>query len=297
MEYQNTYDVLYETLSCTFPKVIIDNIIFKYLVNSNKYEYKYTIQCDKDIDDIHFNKQYGIICMEDSNSFRFIDYYNGTDHDNSVINTIPFCSRPTESILYVSDDTMLIYKRWTGLARYILKNKEYIRTHFNNDNEYFNNANKCYHMCVCDEKIYRLIFVRGQYNVVVYNLHNLEKIRVLELFNSYSISSKISAHDDKIYVNEYTNKSLICHVHDINNGMRVHQYNHTTECYYSITQIYKNKLYQYESQQIFVYDVLTNERIYSFHVNQCLDEKYNLFISNGILALSGMKHVIFYSIK
>lgn len=126
MEYQNIYDILYDTIYNIFPKAIIKHIIFEYVVESNKYLYKYTVPYNQELRRYYVNKKLEIICCEFDQSFLLLDYNTGNVHNGSCINLESVCV--FDSMWYFNNNILLMTSP-TGMCKYILNNKYYVQTH------------------------------------------------------------------------------------------------------------------------------------------------------------------------
>jgi hypothetical protein len=302
MEYSTLYDILYKTLYDTFPKVIIDHIIFKYAVNSCTYEYKYSIPCTELFSNVHLNKQLGIILCESNKSFKFIDYHSGEEHDRSLINTTSCGLHYNDFIILFDND--IILTRHITINKYIISNKQYVKTSCN-----YIDIDSSYCIKIHESFIYMLHKNKTHYNIIVYDLEHLNKICESQTYECHDGTLQLSIYDDCIYIYEcdYIHMITRMYIHDVNTFHRtlitrrmythgIHTFHMTLSHNYAI--LYKNKLYYYNLGKIYVYDTNTFEQIYSFDVNQCRKNiNYCLNISDDIILLSNSEHMIFYHIK
>jgi WD40 repeat protein len=292
MEYKEIYDILYDMFCDIFPRDVIHLLIFKYVVNSNTYNYLRTLQSDEYFYDVHVNRQLKIMCLISSRSYRLIDYETGEDHDNSVIDIKSIPSPFRNSMLYFDNDILLMYMNYSGCYKYVLNNTKYLKTHFDHNSRY-------YYIYVYDERIYRINHENAQYYITVYELHDLKKIAKSIKYSYNGGPLLITVHEDKICVCWNNNRYPTCNVHDINSFSIIHHYYcHKQKCNFYATGVYKNKLYMCTSNQIFVHDILTCEQLHSFRINGYQQNKqYYMSISNDIIMLSFEGHMIFYNIK
>lgn len=286
MEYSTLYNILYKTLCNALPKVIIDYIVFKYIVNSCTYEYKYSISCTKYFSNVHLNKQLGIISFESNKSFKFIDYHSGKEHDGSIIDTMSCNIDYNDAIILFDND--IILTRNAFIHKYILSNKQYVKIPCN----YIRTSNQ---IRIHESLMYMLYKNETHYNIIVYNLEHLNIIYDSHKHEHHEGTLQISIYNDCIYVYEcdHINKETRMYIHNINTFHRtIHPHS------YLYATLYQNKLYHYKSDKIFVHDANTFEQIYSFDVNQCRKNlHYHVNISDDIMLLSNDEHMVFYQIK
>lgn len=293
MEYKNLLDVLYNTLYF-IPNAIVDTLIFKYVVNSNKYEYKYHIPYTKSLFNMYYNKQLNIICCECGTKFVFIDYLTGEHHDNSLIDVISFNSHmmhgnhgTTYSMLYFNNMDLIMRNHNNILCKYVLIDKIYKLILMCTDE----NMNRHNHITVCDNYIYTISWNRSQYWLCTRDL-NFTKIKESRKYDCCSLkNTMISIFNETIYVYmpDY------CYTHNINDFDQYHTY--ASSLTYSTIKLYKDKIYCYHNAQILIYDFITSEQIHCIDVKSTNDNDYKLLISDGILALYDWNHVMFYNIK
>jgi hypothetical protein len=282
MDYQNLYDVIYNTLY-TIPTVIIENIIFKYIVESNKYEYKYMLTHDEPCHGIHINKQLNIICCEFSNYFKLFDYHGGTIHDGSIIDIESLDG--SFRMLYFDNDIILMRDTNAFVCKYILD-----KTKYKLICKSYMHRNK--NMCVYNDHIYSMdqYTIGNKHVIEVFCLEDFMKIETNHYSPKNSMWSQIYVHDE-----------LIC-VYNVH-----HNYIHDTDfnivgifdipCGHSC-EVYKNKLYCLLQHTIYVYNILTMEQINMIHISQCRQDRvYTLRISGDTIILNACNDVIFIEIK
>jgi hypothetical protein len=284
MEYQNIYNILYDALYNIFPKAIIKHIIFEYVVESNKYIYRYTVSYHQHLRRCYVNKQLGIICCESGTSFRLLDYNTGKPHDGSRINVKSLCR--FNSMWYFNDN-ILIMTYPTVMYKYVLINKYYAQTHVTI-------VDMPWSLSVNDNFVYRIdTFNTMNYTISIYDLTDLKLIKTCNYRTkplAYNcLRPQITIYDTLIYI--YDGYTYI-YVHDIDlNQVSTHH----IPCDYDNTRIHKNKLYHYDSDTIYVYDILRMILIHSFKT-KCND-KYKLLVSDDTIVLHNEQHIVFYEIK
>jgi hypothetical protein len=132
MNYQELYQVIYNTLSDIIPKDVIDIIIFKYAIYSHKH--KYSIDTNMLYYNIYFNKQLGIIYCGTQQYHKLLDYKTGTIIDTSLIGTVPLIILTLEHIrihemIYFDSDTIITSDGKT-LIKYIKNTVGYVDSKF-----------------------------------------------------------------------------------------------------------------------------------------------------------------------
>jgi hypothetical protein len=296
MEYQILCDTLYEILSM-FPRAIIETIIFKYVVSPNKYIYLYTIISDAYYSNICFNKQLGIICCQNIDRIKLIDYCTGLSHDESLINieSLSVCldvwySGSLQSMKYFNNNII------------ISSDSEFINKHVYNMNTWrqsFRRDIDVYNVCVNDEYVYVISTCTDKYYICKYDLLTFTQTQVSKKYKYHSNVLQMSIHEDTLYIHDRTyldkKQSYYIYAHDIINLKRKSR---KSTKKLSNASLYKNKLYCYESRTVYVYDVTTLNKIHSFNIDQC-DQNIgcNIFISDDIMMLSNPKQMIFFDIK
>jgi hypothetical protein len=295
MENQTLYDALYEVLYQIFPRAIIDTLIFEYTIRSNTYKYLYTILCDNELfDDVHFNKQLGIMCVKSSKSsksYKLIDYKTGMDHDNSLIDTkmlnLTFCSKSDytpQQIIHFSDD-IIVLRYFERMYIYSLIDKNYKQTH----SHYFHYFSK---IIVHNNYVYVLVYFPNRYWIGQYDVLYFTEIRSSSVYCYVGYDLDISIHDDTIYICESDKININIYIHDINNFER----RDVQHAIFENMKLHKNRLYQYVKNKICVYDILTLQSILEIYVGYS-DNKYKLHVNDNIIMLSNEHHMIFYEIK
>jgi hypothetical protein len=308
MEYESVYNILYKLLP--FPKDVIKSIIFKNLVNSRKYVYKYTIACDALLNSVHLNKQLGIMCCRSEDECKLFDYKTGSIHDNSLIDTQRFKSYfDSHSKLIHFESEKLISRQNYVLSNYNIQDNKYVRITHDTQYEYYNS----------------IIYVHGDYMYVLtnrdgrgYNLYKRDLNMVYICGTSqHSFDSSplhISIFDGIIYICNIFDDDIDIHTYDINTLKKINSYCHPridinkcvdiNDCVDKTT--YQNKLYVYfyrnhVMNEISVYDLSTMNYIYSIKLSHHeMNTQYSrgskLTINNDILMLSHGTRTIFYDI-
>lgn len=282
MDYQDLYDVIYNTLY-TIPTAIIENIIFKYVVNSNKYEYKYILTHDDQCYGIHINKQLNIICCEYSDNFKLFDYHSGTIHGESIIDVDSL--NKSFKMLYFDNDIILMRDTNDFVCKYILDKTKYKLICKSYMSRYKN-------ICVYNDHIYSIDqFIESNKHIIeVFSLTDLKKIETNHYISKDAMWSHVHVHDELICIyNEHHN-----YIHDTDfNLVGIFD----IPCGHSCG-VYKNKLYCLLQHTIYVYNILTMERINMIHISQCEQDRiYILYISGDTIMLNAYSHVIFIEIK
>jgi hypothetical protein len=304
MDYQRLYDILQETLTL-LPTDIINRLIFRYIVNSNKYvliHRKYNIQWILLIHNIHYNKHLGIICCDIGSEFKLINFHNGKIHDNTridsgllnmCIKTPPYTSK---KIIYFNSDIILVRNESnSSLCTYILDKCRYEL--LNRHEESLFGATYVY-----NNNIYIINATTNRYWFIVYNLYDFKRIKESRPYDYHEDNVlKISIYNDTIYIHEHSKiggYSRYYYAHDIKNFIRFHEYKCPYECFNP--RMYNDKLYlyHYKSQYIFVYDIMMFELINCIYVD--IDEYasgYSMIVSDGLIALFNCNNLILYEIK
>jgi hypothetical protein len=281
MEYSHIYTILYETLNHTIPTEIITHIIFKYVIESFEYKYKFTILCSQRLYQCHLNKSLGIISCEFEESYMLLDAKTNNTHDGSLIDveTIPIY----KTIRYFNDNTIIMCSTY-GIYKYVLDNKQYNQTYYNK--KYNHNGT-----CVYNDYVYQLRnFDGNKYQISIYNLSNLKQIKTMHYTTETTARAlQISVYDDYIYVYDGI-KYIYIHNTKLNYiGVK------SILCLQKGCQLHKNKLYYHESKTIYVYDIQQLTCICSFQTT--CDDDYELIVSDDILTLNNSKCIVFYDIK
>jgi hypothetical protein len=282
MEYYDIYDVLCTTLCEILPKVIIEYIIFSYLVVSNKYTYLYTVPYQNNLLRCYMNKQLGLLCCESPIAFTFLDISTGATHDGSIIDCTT-CN-PNEKMLYFNNDII------------IMKNRNVSKLAFNNTRyelvQSVENMSYCYNECVNNNNLYMMCGNNNDLYIYAYDLTNLKQVTRWSYTNNLCKRNiQISVHENILYV--YESKTQI-YIHDINDNMNLIN-TKQIKCAY-ISCIHKNKLYSYTNGVIKVYDILLSRQICEITIEQINQESYyDLIVSDNIIALCGEQHIIFYT--
>jgi hypothetical protein len=292
MEYNNLLNVLHDILYF-IPDAIVNTLIFKYAVYSNKYEYKYRIPYTNSLYGVCFNKQLNIICCEFATEFVFIDYLTRKRHDNSLIDVALFNSHmiggnhgTTYSMMYFNNTELIMRNHDDIMIKYVLINRIYQATLMHTDE----NIVPHNYIRVCDNYIYTISRNKVQYWFSTYNL-NFIKIKESRIYFCHNTKCiMMSAFNGIIYV--YT--PLYCYAHNINDFDRYHTIEHSLT--HSTIRLYKDKIYCCRDKQILIYDFITMEQIHCINIKKT-DDVYELFISDGALILRNSTHIMFYDIK
>lgn len=298
MEYQETLDVLNNVL-VFIPEDIVEFIIFEYVVNSNKYIYKYTVSHGT-LHNAHFNKQLGIICCKSDVDYKFIDYKTGYDHDGSLINVKQFNDEHASSEIIYFNNKMIIHQNQC-LSNCILQDQTYVSNQSEWDFLYCNSL-----FCIQDKHIFVIEINSNEYNIhkLDFNFDTINK-SLRHLWDKHELY--VSAHDDILYIwqidRDGTNISV--HTHDVNTLklLNVNDYKREYETYFLDRKVYQNKLYEYvhhhhDKNEIKIYDLMTMEQIHSFDIDdRYLSSNTKLSIDDDILIISDTKRTLFYDIK
>lgn len=297
MENQTLYDALYEVLYQIFPRAIIDTLIFGYTIKSNTYKYLYTVLCNDELfDNVHFNKQLGIICVKSSKSYKLIDYKTGMDHDDSLIDTkmlnLTFCSKSdytTRQIIHFGDD-IIVFRYFERMYRHSLIDKNYKQIH----SHHLHCVSK---IIVHNNYVYALVYYPNRYWIGQYDALYFTEIRSSSVYCYTGYDLDISIHNDTIYICE-SNKiiNINIYIHDINNFERHDVRHDVPHALFENVILHKNRLYQYVKNKICVYDILTLQSTLEICVGYS-DDKYKLYVNDDVLMLSNKHHMIFYEIK
>lgn len=297
MEYSNLYCVLQKELSY-LPEAIVSTLIFRYTVNVNKYKYKYTLSLAGGVHSVRFNKLLNIMCVEFNDRYELIDYKTGNSHNNTIIDCnvftphmINITQNLASGLLYFSDNNIVMTNVSGNLFKYSLFNKIYNLSCRNNEMHTMPN-----NIIVHNEYIYILSRQTPYYWLNAYDLITLKHIRTSDKWEHYGYLL-MSIFDETIYLCEYdSDKITYVYTHDTTNLKKSHEYECNIPFICSTSTLYKNKLYDYKSNQIRVYDLMTSENIYCIDVNTDYEE-YMLSVSDDIILLHNGVHVIIYEIK
>lgn len=309
MENQNLYDLLYDTLYM-FPKTIIENIIFEYATESQKYIHKYTLPCDASYDNVQYNKHLGIICMKSDKSFKLIDYKTGMDHDSSIIDVKKFNSHFIKhgnyDCVFVANIFSFGYTILVNLLNYtsvhILRDKQYERIDRIRTGSSLNCAT------ASNDILYCISSSNTQYVIHAYNVKNNKEYNSIIFSCKYGFDTiQISIHNGIIYICESDDINVYVYTHNDTTFDKLNQYSHTL-CHDNLNQgkriklmnkstlkLYKNKLYECVGNKINVYDVISFECICTFNIN--LEHDYHLSITDDILMVSNKEQLAIYDIK
>jgi hypothetical protein len=287
------YNILTTSLQI-IPKAIIDTIILKYYIGPNLYDEKYTKFHYDHFTQIHYNPFLDIICCKcyRSNKFKLLDYWTGTTHDESKIDIKQFntCINGSFDIIYFNNNIMLSRSNHTTIHRYILKDTKYELTHINKHMHYND-------ICVYNNCIYIVISHDNKYCIRVYDVNDLRKLTESYHFEYgnilYDGQLHMSVHDDIIYIYEDHFDYNNIYFHNIINLNRFHQHKNIRK--YSDAQLYQDKLYYHESNEICIYDMISLERVYTFNPHS--NEIKHILLSNNVIMLSGDHIFILYDIK
>jgi hypothetical protein len=300
MEYKDLHDVLYDALYQIFPTVIIDKLIFKYIVNYNRYVYKCSILCNEWITNCHFNKPLNILCYNTNYKPNIIDIHTGQTHDNSLIDVKSFDSCAInkndlgiDDVIHFNDNTLIV-RQLDKIHRYILNDTKYVQTNYISLDRIHN-----VHWIIYNNYLYAVVMNANNYYIITYDSVNFNVVRKSNNFGGKGDVVQITMFNNVLYIYTTLMFDDVCHIyaHNIDNFYRFHQ--HSTPDKYLNSKLYNNKLYQYDhtSANLYVYDIITMDIIYSFSIQTTYQSYYYLSISNDILVLSNDKEMILYDIK
>lgn len=147
-------------------------------------------------------------------------------------------------------------------------------------------------MTVHNNLIYRLnTYSLINYKISIYDLIDLKHIKTCNHIIKSSTYNRpqITNYYNLIFIYD---RCTYIYVHDIDlNQVSTHH----IPCNYNNTRIHKNKLYQYDSGTIYVYDILQMILIHSFKTEY--SDKYELLVSDDTIVLQNEKNIVFYEIK
>jgi hypothetical protein len=288
------------------PKDIVE-LIINYVMN--QYKFKYTHCVPELFYNIRFNKQLGLIYCNSDKSYRLIDYKTGTYHMSSIINLNIFESQfinrsrdVMKNIIRFEDNVIICCDGYYSIEKYILCNTHYYvmdkqRICDYDESSYVNNQ----YIYMCDRTRY------GAYYIVIYDFHNLQKIKQSAHININEISKikQILVHENVIYISIKSCNTHVIYQHDVNTLNLID----TVELKSNTITMHQNKIYSYEPKIITVYDLLyshtsskhvtTLNKLYTINVNsfQHPSPKYRLAISNDIIMISSEDQIMFYKIE
>jgi hypothetical protein len=128
MNYQDesnrTYKIIYETLYCILPKVLIQYYICEYI---DIYNYICTINSEQLFDHVHFNKQLKTICCSSITRKRLFDYRGNGTHCLSLINMKFFRQiNFYHKVIHFDENIILTYNiKSERINKYILVEHKY----------------------------------------------------------------------------------------------------------------------------------------------------------------------------
>lgn len=293
------HTIIFDTLISIIPKVIIEQLIFQYITNPFKYKIDTLIP----FNNIHHNKQLGIIYCSSQNSYKLIDYQTGKPPNSSNINVKSFEHHFPNNlhkklympIIYFDGNYILTKSR--GISQYVFNNDKYTRTHQQNMICGYNNLH------VHNQRIYLQSGFSNVYRIEVYDLVQLnyiEQSQYFDIVRSCQYTSQMSVHNDIIYICEHkSGNTYNILFHDIKTLERITY--HAFELKHDTMTIYKNMIYTYSQNKVYVYDTKTFNKLYMFDVEPFKDPKphhiTHMSISNGVLMISNNNEVQIYHLE
>lgn len=294
-QYQSGISILLEF----FPNDVSE-LIYGYIIN--KYKYKYSLHHLELVDTMYFSKQLGFIHYSSDNSHGMIDYYTGKQCKSSLTDI--------KNIIY-SDDAEIICNNNNIITKYILSEDKYklistLNLNSNGDNHVELKINDI-SICVYNECMYvcyEIVNHNYMYHITIYDLKSLQKIKNTSFCyyceNSYAFIKdkiQISIYDDIIYVNKPRSiYSSYVYRHDINTLHIIDV--RMLVCYnsFSVTKLHNDKVYNYVSDKIIVYSLVTLNKLYAINVRpfKISNPNHYLSISNDIMMISNGMEMMFY---
>jgi hypothetical protein len=314
MEYQIVFDILYNVLDI-IPKDVIERIIFKYTVNSNKYVFKYSIPFHNIYNNVQCERQLGVICCQNNVSTKLIDYKTGCAYNESLICTKSFSSyftdeNATSKIIYFNNNT-IIDQYNCSLFKHNY-NLSISRCHVIKDDDLIS---------IYDNHIYVVNNGYLSYGVYKYDMNFDELYKSIEYtFPHFRNYTHVSIYDDVLYVCEIKKNKLHVSLHNIIDLRHIRSVDHKLVYEDDLLDrtIYKNKLYElYQfNYNIIVYDLVTMVQIYTIDISPdvCQKAKFEmsslyrstmsttkeftikLTIADDILLISDKENTLFYEI-
>lgn len=295
MEYQEVFDILYNVLEI-IPKDVIEQIIFKYAVNSNKYIFKYLIPFNTIYDNVRYNKQLSIICCQNDVTIKLIDYKTGCIYEGLLIDTEMYVTyftnkHVTSEIIYINN--ILIVRCNEILYKYNY-NLDLSRCHYIQINSL---------VAIYDEHIYIVTEGYMSYSVCKCDM-NFNKLYksveyIFPFFSKYT--QYITIYDDMLYICAINENKLHVTTHNTTDLRRIHDINHELINKDDLLDrtLYKNKLYElYQfNNNIIVYDLITMTHIYTININPEVRRDAKLTIADDILMISDKENTLFYEIQ
>jgi hypothetical protein len=296
MEYAQK--IIYDALIIFIPNDIIKQIILKYIT----HQYKYKIDIPELYHKFYYNKQLEIIYCASIYSYKLIDYNTSDSHDSSIINMASFKSRffnkhHTLNIIYF-DNNILLTSCSSEIHKYILNKQKYTRV------KNVINAGTYPFVYVYDQCIY-IDSKCGTTNCYVlskYNLADLVEIKKSKQFECerYHESNRtnMTMHNNIIYISEPTSTmtyNILSH-----NAMTLNKIdNRIFKCEIGhIATIYRDKIHTYGQNEVYVYNITTLNKLYSFEVNTFSKPimYYNVTVSNDLLIISSDQELMVFDI-
>jgi hypothetical protein len=288
-----------------FPSDVIKFIIYEYI---KEYSYKCSIDNDVMIDNVHYNKQLGIIYVSSKNKCKFINYHDNKLHDSSIIDVrnwkLDFETVKWLNVIYFNYN-IIVLSHNNYFGKFILNNKRY---NYVND-IYIHIAES---ICTYDTNIYVCTISphdSDSYYISIYDTHSLTITLHSIRFNK-NVDTKLSMSicDDIIYIVEtndtYLNK---IYIHD-RNTLNLIQTKCVIRPYLQASPrgildasviLYKDRLYSYKRNKIHIYDISSLSLIDIFNVKQFDSEYHNhtMIVIDDVIMISNNEEIILYEIN
>jgi hypothetical protein len=294
MEYQNIFDILYNILD-VIPKDVIETIIFKYAINSNKYIFKYSIPFHTIYNNVHCDKQLGIICCQNDVSTTLIDYNTGHAYNESLINTKTFTTHftsehITNKIIYFNNN--IIIDQYNDILFKHNYKLSISRCHYNKNDSL---------VSTYDNHIYVVNNGYVSYSIYKCNTDFDEVCKSINYtFPHMYYLTQMSIYDDMLYICEINKNKLHVSLHNITNLHHIRNIDHELVDNDDLLDriVYKNKLYElYQfNNNILVYDLITMIHIYTIDIGPEVCWGAKLLIADDILMISDKENTLFYDI-
>jgi hypothetical protein len=305
-ESKQLYNIVNNTLRVILPEVLIKYYVYEYI---DKYNYVCSINYNYSLHSIYFNEQLRTLCCSSIEHHQLYDFDHG-GYKSLVIDT-KFFNKTQHRIIHFNENIILTHSYISGkIDKYVLDDHIY---------KYISSTNSIYQYCSAYLQ-YPYLYVCDQHNltqywIIVYDINTLTEIRRSKSYLTINLTNSldVSIHQNIIYICDFHSSELMhIHIHDIKTFKRLKQYVFKLQISVSHIQLYKNKIYCYNSPRIIIYDMLCLQassktkdipilnEIYSFDIIQSKHKsKYRRFLSinNDMLMISNGEQIILYAIS
>jgi hypothetical protein len=279
--------IIYNTVT-SLPQVLIDQIIIPYV--QEYYKYKYDFKTHILYHTIHFNKELGVIDLVSNHNNTLINYRDANkmiwwpDH------------RPVNNVIYFGGNILLEYHDYGIITKYIRDKPLYRYNKRANIYGMYNTS------CVHNNILYVHSTYDDKYRIDAHDINEFNGARKhSQEYKSFSSMYSLSISNNYIYICEYTTQQTYnIRIHDINTLELISekQFENGLKFIKAVT-IYKNNLYCYKDETLYIYDLSTLKLINSFCIefNDMQLTNYSISISNDVMMVSNTKQIIIYDIK